>query len=87
MIKIGDLVTRKKYKNDILFKVINIDNEKVILRGVNVRLYADSYLDDLVLSSIRKEENIEQIKIDKKKENEYFYIPGIILHIDADCFL
>ena len=85
MIKIGDLVTRKKYGNDILFKVIKIEAEKVILRGVNIRLYADSYLDDLVLSSIRKEEeNIEEIKIDKKKENEYFYIPGVILHIDAD---
>ena len=88
MFKIGDLVTRKKYGNDIVFKVIKIDKSKVILRGIDIRLYADSYIDDLVLSTFRKEnENIEEIKIDKKKENEYFYIPGVILHIDADCFL
>lgn len=85
MIKIGDLVTRKKYGNDIVFKVIKIDKNKVILRGMDIRLYADSFLDDLVLSSIRREEEtIEEIRIDKKKENDYFYIPGIILHIDAD---
>ena len=85
MLKIGDIVTRKKYNNDILFKIVNIDNEKVILRGIDVRLYADSYLDDLVLSSIRKkEEDEEEIRIDKKKDEKYFYIPGVILHLDAD---
>lgn len=85
MLKIGDFVTRKKYGNDIVFKIVKIEKEKVILRGIDIRLYADANINDLVLSSIRKEEdNYDEIRIDKKKENEYFYIPGTILHIDAD---
>ena len=85
MFKIGDLVTRKKYGNDIIFKIIKIEKDKIILRGIDVRLYADANPSDLVLSSIRKEEEIiEEIRIDKKKENDYFYIPGIVLHLDAD---
>lgn len=84
MFKIGDLVTRKKYGNDIIFKIIKIEENKVILRGLNIRLYADTYLDDLVLSGIREETEEEEIRIDKKKDNEYFYIPGFILHLDSD---
>ena len=85
MLKIGDLVTRKKYGNDIVFKIIKIEQRKVILRGVDIRLYADSYIDDLVLTGIRQETEIdEEIRIDKKKEDDYFYIPGLILHLDSD---
>ena len=84
MLKIGDLVTRKKYGNDIIFKITNIEENRVILKGLNIRLYADSYIDDLVLSAIREESEYEEIKIDKKKESEYFYISGTILHLDSD---
>lgn len=85
MFKIGDLVTRKKYGNDIIFKIVNIEQNKVILKGLDIRLYADSYIDDLVLSGIRQDEDDDtEIRIDKKKENDYFYIPGLILHIDSD---
>ena len=83
MFKIGDYVTRKKYDNDIIFRIIKIDNNKAILHGKDYRLCADSNLDDLVLSTIRKEENEEE-KIELQKENNYFYIPGTILHLDAD---
>ena len=83
MFKIGDYVTRKKYGNDIIFKITKIENNKVYLHGKDYRLCADSNIDDLVLSTIRKEEDEEEdIKI--KKEQNYFYIPGTILHIDAD---
>ena len=47
-IKKGDFVTRKSYKNDIVFKVLNIKNGIYYLKGVDDRLYADSYIDDLV---------------------------------------
>ena len=86
MINIGDIVSRNKYNNDILFKVINIKDSVATLEGVNERLCADSNIDDL-----RIEEEIEindddfldrlDISIDR---NNYFYIPGRILHIDAD---
>lgn len=69
MFKIGDLVTRKKYGNDIIFKIIKIEKDRIILRGIDIRLYADANPSDLVLSSIRKEEEIiEEIRIEKKKK-------------------
>ena len=49
MFNVGDFVTRKKYNNDIVFKIISINNDIYYLKGVYVRLYADSYEDDLVL--------------------------------------
>ena len=54
MLKIGDYVTRKKYGNDILFKIDKIENNTIYLKGVDVRLYADSEKEDLILSSISK---------------------------------
>lgn len=49
MFNIGDYVTRNSYNNDIVFKIIGIENEMYYLKGVCVRLYADSTKDDLVL--------------------------------------
>lgn len=50
--KVGDLVVRKSYEKDITFKIINIkndDNGKEIceLKGVNIRIEADSPTEDL----------------------------------------
>ena len=84
---IGDLVTRKSYNNDTVFKIISIDNDIAILKGVNIRLFADSEISDL--------EHVENknIKDDKQfldrfdinlDRNEYFYLPGKVLHIDGD---
>ena len=86
---IGDLVTRKSHNNDILFKIISIDNSIAILKGVDLRLYADSLISDLEKASSDKknndkvivEENIRDIVMDRSK---YFYLPGSILHIDGD---
>ena len=52
-IKIGDIVGRKSYGCDIIFKVCNIksdreDESTVLLKGINVRLMADSPKSDLV---------------------------------------
>ena len=52
--KIGDIVTRNSYNNDIVFKILNISNSIVFLKGVDLRLYADSKSEDLVLSTISK---------------------------------
>ncbi len=89
--KIGDIVSRNSHNNDIVFRVIEINNDIAILKGVDLRLYADSDLEDL-----RKEkEDIDSFKEDRliieenKKEinldrSQYFYLPGTILHIDGD---
>lgn len=49
--KIGDIVVRKSYNKDITFKVIDIKEkdgeENVILKGINIRIIADAYIDDL----------------------------------------
>ena len=39
-LKIGDIVTRKSYHNDILFKIMDISENVAILKGIEVRLYA-----------------------------------------------
>ena len=45
--KIGDYVVRKKYNRDILFEIFDIKDNIYYLRGVELRLIADSELDDL----------------------------------------
>ena len=89
---IGDIVTRISYKHDILFKIINFDGNKAYLKGVDVRLFADSNIDDLVKSNIDHyssdskiiNENLRDLNLDR---SNYFYLPGKILHIDADNYL
>ena len=46
-LNIGDFVTRNSYNNDIVFKITNIDGNNILLKGVNVRLIADSDISDL----------------------------------------
>lgn len=88
LFNIGDIVSRNSYNNDILFKIIEINNENIVIEGINERLIADANPTDL-----RKEENVREndneihseierdLKLDR---NEFFYLPGKILHIDAD---
>lgn len=87
--KVGDHVTRKSYHNDLVFKIIKKDEEKYYLKGLNIRLYADSLEEDLVLcedeEKIEFEEPfLERIKPESLDRNDYFYLPGKILHIDGD---
>lgn len=77
------------YKNDVVFRIENIIGEIAYLKGVNVRLCADSNLDDLVLihnNSTNDDrpfyEKLETIR--NFQRGDYFYIPGKILHIDGD---
>ena len=95
MFKIGDYVTRKSYNNDILFIIVNINNNIADLKGVDVRLYADSSLADLeiansdVISLNDKNDRDDALKIKNMfslDRGEYFYLPGRILQIDGDSF-
>ena len=89
-LKIGDLVTRKSYDNDTIFSIESIDENNICeLKGVIVRLYADSTLDDLVKydGEIIDDDKIfyERIKNNFNLDrNNFFYLPGKILHIDGD---
>ena len=81
--KVGDIVSRKKYGNDILFKIDRIIGNKVYLKGLELRLYADASIEDIVISAIPKKKEVSDT-VRKLNTNDYFYIPGIILHIDSD---
>lgn len=89
--KVGDLVTRNSYNNDLSFIIIKIEDDICYLKGVNIRLYADSPVSDLkkVIEESKKDEDEEiylnriKMKVDLDR-NDYFYLPGKILHIDGD---
>ena len=80
MIKKDDYVTRKSYDNDIVFKVLFIMNNLAYLQGVDIRLIADSYIDDLVkVEQIRNNPTVETLPIQKGN-----YLNGKVLHLDSD---
>lgn len=85
--KKGDLVTRISHNHDVIFKIVDFYENKVYLSGVDVRLSADADINDLVLTNTTNDDeqiiqrNIKEIDIDR---DNYFYLPGKILHIDGD---
>ena len=55
-IKKGDYVTRNSYNNDIVFcvkRIIKLSNNKkiAILKGIDIRIEADAYIEDLKIIS------------------------------------
>lgn len=64
--KEGDLVVRKSHDKDITFKIMNIKidedgNEICELKGVNIRIEADSPADDLELSDNEETGSADQV--------------------------
>ncbi len=87
MFDVGDYVTRKSYGNDIIFQIIDIKDDICYLKGVSVRLLADSSKDDLVLCNNIQESDDFRPSVEEYRDldrNEYFYLPGRILHLDGD---
>ena len=87
--KIGDLVTRNSHNNDIIFKILKIENDICVLKGINVRLLVDSSITDLKKhegGDIEGEKPfLERIhQTEELDRNDFFYLPGKILHIDSD---
>ena len=82
---LGDFVTRKSYNNDIVFKIININEDIVYLKGVDVRLLADAPITDIeIYSNEQYDDFVVNIDNEKLERNNYFYLPGKILHLDGD---
>ena len=86
---VGDIVTRNSHQNDTFFVIVGIEGEIAYLKGINLRLYADSDLNDLV--KVDQTDVIDDERITKSITNtlnldrsEFFYLPGKILHIDGD---
>lgn len=86
LFNINDYVTRESYNNDVLFQIVSIEKNVAKLVGVNIRLCADSDINDLkkvekVISDDSELLNRFESNLDR---SEYFYLPGKILHIDSD---
>ncbi len=89
MIKVGDYVSRISYNHDIIFEVTEKNGEVCILRGIDFRLIADANIEDLILIDKKDYKNnddyarmvIEEQRLDR---DDYFYLPGKILHLDGD---
>ncbi|MDO7203530.1 sporulation peptidase YabG [Paraclostridium bifermentans] len=69
--KIGDIVVRKSYEKDIIFRIIGFEidenNQKIaILKGVAFRIIADSGIDDLEKVNFY---DMKDTLIDKDVEN------------------
>lgn len=86
MINVGDIVSRNKYNNDTLFRVVKIENDIYHLCGVEVRLCADTILSDLKKEDLVLKNDDERILelLNDDQRDDYFYIPGKILHVDGD---
>ena len=89
MIEVGDIVSRNKYNNDMLFRVVDIKNNICYLCGLEIRLCADSDITDLKKEDLNISNDddriLELLNEDLRYESDdFFYIPGRILHIDGD---
>lgn len=93
MFKVGDLVTRNSHDNDVEFKIIKIIDNVAYLKGLNVRLCADSEVSDLNLIDNKRKDESDSSFYDKLESlrkfdrSDYFYLPGKILHVDTECSL
>lgn len=99
-VKKGDIVGRKSYGKDILFRVERIirgtNNSFAILKGLTVRIEADSPLEDLEIMeqeiveqhmntlNLRLKKRVEKCAIQTKEKRSQVEYTGKILHLDGD---
>ena len=81
MFKIGDYVSRNKYNNDYIFKIIDIKDNIYYLLGVDIRLLVKTEENDLKEESIERNEDEILDLIDYR--DDFFYLTPTILHIDS----
>ena len=79
-LKEGDLVTRKKYNHDVIFRIVKIKNELAYLSGEKIRLKADALLNDLILYENKLENDGEVLELVRNSK----LINGCVLHLDGD---
>lgn len=85
--KIGDFVTRNSHNNDTTFVIMDLVDDVAYLKGVNIRLYADSDISDLKkVDTVETDDDefVDRFDGGKLNRDEYFYLPGKVLHIDGD---
>ncbi len=91
MFEVNDLVQLNNENSNIVFKIININDSEVILKGYIYRIQIKSNLNDLKLASqidVEKENELlnksfrRTIKVRNKINSKVIF--GTILHIDSD---
>ena len=82
MFKVNDLVTRSSYSNDVIFRIISIDNGNVKIKGEVIRLIADAPISDLVSYDVRNKVKFALPSLSRPNN----LIGGRILHIDGDAY-
>lgn len=96
-VKVGDIVGRRSYNSDTMFRIEEIVGDTVYLKGIFFRLTADAPISDLEIISREEYQRAEQVEFDQYRtilppvmnqmrsyDNGDFYISGRILHIDGD---
>ena len=97
VVKVGDIVGRRSYNSDTMFRIEEIHGDIAYLMGIFFRLTADAPISDLEIISREEYQRAEQIEFDQYRtilppvmsqmrsyDNGDFYISGRILHIDGD---
>ncbi|GAB2719039.1 sporulation peptidase YabG [Paenibacillus thermoaerophilus] len=92
----GDLVTRRSYGGDIVFRIEQLRDSRAILKGVDYRLLADAPLADLEpcredMRRAAPEPEFRRWEMRTRPETPkpvvqpvYYEVPGRILHLDGD---
>lgn len=97
-VKVDDIVGRKSYDLDTMFRIEKIEGDFAHLKGVFFRLTADAPLSDLELISKEEYQRAEEVELFQYRSvkapiappemrnylKDDFYISGRILHIDGD---
>lgn len=58
--KTGDLVTRKSYDSDVIFRIEKLKERRVFLRSLKLRLMADAPFDDLIKVKDKDKKSIKK---------------------------
>ncbi|MEB3102401.1 sporulation peptidase YabG [Ferviditalea candida] len=78
----GDLVVRKSYRGDVVFRIQDADQQRAILKGVEFRLLADAPISDLqriedlhlhrgtVQSLLKTKESVKLLELYKRTQRE-----------------
>jgi len=96
-VKVNDIVGRKSYNLDTMFRIEKITADIAYLKGIFYRLTADAPVSDLQVISSEEYQRAEQLELDQYRsvlppqmdhmrsyQGDDFYISGRILHIDGD---
>ena len=72
--KIGDIVARKSYNFDVLFRITNIINDSAELVGITVRIVADAPVYDLKhIDDEEKDRRIKNIELSRQSRMSRCY--------------